>query len=77
MFRACARRYDSTCGGRHLSKVTPATACGCRGIRRIRAICGRCGIRRDLWNSLDSLGLSNRHPRLNGCSRRLPAKRLS
>lgn len=48
MFRACARRYDSTCGGRHLSKVTPATACGRRGIygiRRIRAICGRCGIR--------------------------------
>ena len=48
MFRACARRYNSTCGGRHLSKVTPATACGCRGIhgiRRIRAICGRCGIR--------------------------------
>ena len=45
MFRACARRYDSTCGGRHLSKVTPATACGCRGIHRIRTICGRCGIR--------------------------------
>lgn len=48
VFRACARRYNPTCGGRHLSKVTPATACGCRGIygiRRIHAICGRCGIR--------------------------------
>ena len=38
---------------------------------------GAAGFVRDLWNSLDSLGLSNRRPRLNDCSRRLPAERLS